>query len=359
VAAAGDTVILLVRHGPGRGRSPRFNQSFLDYVAAMNPALARRLVLHHTGEPRPRLEGVHAVVFWLADPLRERYPECFADAAAIADEAYARGIRVVNSPEALSNTIKSRQYDLWHAAGIPTPLQGKFQDRRELNSLMASVQFPAFIRADWIHGQHGMQLCATPDEARRIADGVIRYPGTLSPLVDTRSGFLRAGATGVWATYFHKKRVSVFGDTARSVHVWFSRGPIVGDKTSTFGECEQAKWRHPLTYARLRWETRACFAEDFAFAQITEPPAGLLIKAVRVLGLDLASLDYSTLHDGSVVVWEANAYVDLGSRRHALLHRERRMKRRTLTLYEDMEQFLVRLLDRHGNPGPGTTDSPS
>ena len=40
-------------------------------------------------------------------PLNQCFPACFKEARKIADRAIQAGIRVVNPPQALSNTVKS------------------------------------------------------------------------------------------------------------------------------------------------------------------------------------------------------------------------------------------------------------
>ena len=114
-----DGTLLIVQHGPGRGRLYDFRRHVLEWLEAEAPGLWPRIRLHETGGPPPRLEGVRAVVFWLADPLRELYQADYAEAVVIADAVRASGGTLVNPPEALSNSIKSVQSRLWREAGIP------------------------------------------------------------------------------------------------------------------------------------------------------------------------------------------------------------------------------------------------
>jgi hypothetical protein len=52
---------------------PEYLERSLRSLARRSAALHRRLRFHHTGAPAPELRDARAVVFWLADPLRERY----------------------------------------------------------------------------------------------------------------------------------------------------------------------------------------------------------------------------------------------------------------------------------------------
>jgi len=77
-------MLLLVRHGPGRGRDYPYLQSCFVHLEQQMPELFKRIRLYETGSPEPSLSGVRAVIFWLADSLRAFYPECFEEAMRIA-----------------------------------------------------------------------------------------------------------------------------------------------------------------------------------------------------------------------------------------------------------------------------------
>jgi hypothetical protein len=181
--------VLVVRHGPDRGRLHGYLQEVFDAVARRHPDVAARLRFHETGAPPPDLDGVAAVLFLLADPLRELYPPCYAEARAVADEARSRGIAVANDPDALSNTVKSVQAARWRERGIPTPAHLAFRDQHELEAVLGDVRFPAILRADELHAQEGMRLCRSAEEVVALPPDAIRYPGALAEFVDVRAGY--------------------------------------------------------------------------------------------------------------------------------------------------------------------------
>jgi hypothetical protein len=84
------------------------------------PRSPRASSSHATGTPAPSLQGIALVVFWLGDPLRQKYPDCYAEASEIAAAATRRAIPLINAPDGLSNTAKAVQSDIWAAAGIPS-----------------------------------------------------------------------------------------------------------------------------------------------------------------------------------------------------------------------------------------------
>ena len=63
--------ILIVVHGPGRGRGVPTGNVFMERLQATDPAFAARFRVHETGSGAADLSNVALVLFWLGDPLRE------------------------------------------------------------------------------------------------------------------------------------------------------------------------------------------------------------------------------------------------------------------------------------------------
>lgn len=372
--------ILVVQHGPGRGHGggTRYFRPFLDHVAERAPDLHRRIRLHHTGQGPVSLEGTMAVVFFLGDPLRDRHPECYAEAVGIADEARARGVRVVNPPENLSHG-KSEQLQAWQDAGVPTLPQHRFRDPDELRALSSTVPFPAVVRSDLYHGQRGMGLCQGADDvSRMIETGQVLYPGTVTPFIDVREGYRSRDPDSIWARLFHKKRVLVFGGVVQTHHVLFSAYPVVPDFASvlfpwsmwgpslrryekfilkgsyaTLRRWNQAALVERVAYSSLRLHSlgRQALAEDIAYWNSDEPHAGVMKRAADALGVEIVNIDYSTLADGSVVLWEANPYFHLRYFPSIPLRHQKDAEERFSRSYGGLEQFFLSLL------GPGANDT--
>lgn len=285
-------------------------QAVLDDLQISRPAVHARLRVHETGAAVPALDEITAVVFWLADPLREHFPECFQEASAIATEARSRGIPIANPPDALSNTVKSMQARLWNEAGIPTPEQLRFESRDDLLGLLDQVRYPVIVRSDDEHAQRGMRLCASPAAVESAVDPGFRFPGALSPIVDARTDY-RASAEGtVWGRYHHKKRALVLGQRVVPLELFFSRSPIVASETCTFHRYAGRRRLPDALASLLPWERR-CIEADRAYAAEGPVPEDLLRHAIAALGLDLAAVDYADLVDGSSVLWEANPHFRL------------------------------------------------
>jgi hypothetical protein len=298
---------------------------------------------HETGNTAPQLNGVQVVVFLLADPLRETYPDCYAEAVELERRARARGVRVVNPPDALSNSIKSVQSRLWREAGIPTPLVRRFETVQQLWSLSARLQYPVLIGADEQQGPRTIHVCEDPQAVSAIPSTDIRLPGAVASIADVRQGFRERDPGTVWARLFHKKRLLVLGGKVRTKHVFFSRYPVVTTSTCKFRRY-RGRWGRLAWLARIdRWSA-ACVHADLEYWRRGREHDGLMRRATETLGLGFAAIDYSSLADGGVILWEANPYPALPTTRDIMLPRRRHAKERVESYYDAIAGFFADLL---------------
>jgi hypothetical protein len=334
--------LLLVRHGPSRGRFVNYANAWIRRAESRRPGLYRRMVIHETGGSGPSLEGVGAVVFLLADPLRERYPDCYEEAKGIADEAQARGLPLVNAPDALSNTIKTVQASRWQAAGVPCAACVPYRNRAEFDAAIARMPFPVIVRPDLLHAQQFTFECRTLEEAARLGEAQLRYPGLVVQFIDTRERWDQRAPGSVWHRYYHRCRAYVFGDRVFPQAIYFSEEPIVSSETSTFHPFKGwGMLKSPLL--RLRPEVRQTVIEDVRYADGPPDAPELMVRAVRSLGLDFAAVDYARLGDGSLALWEANPHPAMAVWRHMALPVARGLRRRWQVIYDGALDFLERL----------------
>ena len=342
VARPGD--VLIVRHGEGRGRTLEILPLLEAHLDAKRPDLKARIRIHTTGSPRPSLDGVVAILFYLADPLRELYPECFAEAVAIADEAAARGIKILNPPQNLSNSVKSRQAVLWRKAGIPCADARVLRSVADLEPAMAALGLPMIIRSDEGHVQEGVRVIKRVkhvDEAKHT----LTYPAVALQLIDVRAKWREVAPDHVMARFHHKKRSMIYGDTVINNHIFFSTSPIVGKSTSTF-QADTARVKRWLRLAGVqgsRWHDT--LAVDYAYFYSPAEAPETMLKAVAALGLHFAAIDYASLPDGSVILWEANPYIHLPPWDHAVLAEVRHVRERTEQQLAVVADWLSRLAD--------------
>jgi hypothetical protein len=327
--------VLVATHGENRGRSSAFVATLLDLITEWRPNLAQQVAVWRTGSPLPSLDNINAVVFLLADPIDE-HPSCQTEAQRLAKCAKKMGLRVLNPPGALNNTVKSRQAMLWAEAGIPSAKAYKANNEAAVTSLLESVQYPIILRPDRLHVQAGMTFCLNAVEAQRAVRR-LRYPAAVLEFVDTRESWRRAEPGSVFAQYFHKKRSMVFGSRVLNNHIFFSASPVVGAKTSTFRAKAQDHAAEPREDELI--------AADIAYSNAPAEAPEVMLAALRALRLDVAAIDYSSLPDGSVILWEANPYFHLPPWSKGLLSGERQLRIRIEGFYRAMMDELEALAE--------------
>lgn len=309
--------VLIVVHGPGRGRHTEFVYLLLEEILRARAELRGLIRIHRTGDPAPAIDRFSALVFLLGDPL-EQYPECQAEALSLASAARRRGIRILNPPEALNNTSKSRQSGIWRRAGIPCAAAASAPDEPVLRDILERAFYPIIFRFDSGHTQQGM--FAAGDKAFALSClPKVRYPAVVLPFIDTRASWREQKPDSIMARYFHKKRSMVFPNAVFNNHIFFSPTAIVGDHSSTFRIASDGEAPPDL-------DEMIAADIEYSFAPPEQPE--LMQAAVRALGLDMAAIDYSTLADGRVVLWEANPYFALPHWTKAMLPEARRLKDR-------------------------------
>jgi hypothetical protein len=312
-------------------------------LARRSPELAARVRVHETGARPPSLDGVAALVFWLSDPLRERFPACYAEAETIVTEARRRGIRIVNPPEALSNTVKSRQARRWRESGIETPAWVRFEKLEELHPLARELGFPLVIRSDEEHSRRGMRLLLGARDVVALREADLWLPAAAAPFYDLRNSWRARDPESPYAQLHHKQRVYVLGTRVRTEYVYFSSSPFVSSKSSSFRRLDRLpRWARRL--ALLRARERRAIEEDVAFWRHGSAHEALMRRAVEALGLSFAAVDFGVRGDGSVILWEANPYPSLPALSRTRLVELRGGAERIAGTHRALGDFLLGLL---------------
>jgi len=350
-------LLLIVRHGSGRAFPDEFLLQVLDHVGKTDPELRRSILTHNTGDREPSLAGVATIVFALRDPLRQRHPVCFAEAEAIAARAKAAGIRIVNSPQALSNTAKSVQAQTLADAGLTAPSHVVFSSEEELLARVDELAYPIMLKSNESHRQEGMCVCSEPTDVRKaVAAQELQAPIAAASFIDTRRGYATTRPGSLWSRFYHKKRSVVLGDVVRSRHVLFSRHPIVSMRTCTLSNMRKRKhstksWKFVnalVVMGTQLWDpqaTQQSVDEDNAFFFSSPPERDLLRDACQRLGLEVATVDYSTQATGEIVLWEANAFCTLETPDRFLLPEKRLYAERRRQTLDDVGLYLSRLVE--------------
>jgi len=343
IGLAGDERILIVRHGKDRGPKVLSNcmAPVLEYIERQHPDLHRRLQLHQTGEPAPNLDSIGVVIFWLAGPLNP-YPACYEDAVRIANDARARGLTVINPPEALHDLSKARQAQLWQEAGIRCSPVETFETIEALKAAVDRLDFPLMLRADAEHRQAGAAVVRDRSALLALSESELSFPCAVSQFVDVREGYRSTAPKSVYAKRFHKNRLWVANDVIRTKHVFFSSNPVVSAKSAMLGGAVRSGL--PEYAILLSPMYRECLRHDVAFWRAGEQHRELMIRACKVLGLQYAAIDYSNLADGTPVLWEANPVFQVPRARQMILPRLRYTAERAESYCEAIAVSLARLL---------------
>lgn len=334
-------MILIIRHGKGKARLYPYLEPLFQYIKFARPTLYKRFLFHETGSSLPQLNEISAIVFLLADPLKEMHPSCYEEAEKLFHTAKSKNICIINPPEFLSNTIKSYQSRLWLKEGIPTPVVKRFLTHQEMLAITENFNYPLIIRSDEQHAQKGIIVCKNRAEVESIPAKKLISPGAVSHIVDIREGFRNKYPQSVWARFYHKKRVLILGNKTRTKHIFFSDNPIVSSHTCKFRFFQNRFGMEKLSWLIYfdQW-AEECISEDVKYWQKVHECDEIMTKAMNVLGLNFAAIDYSSLADGSVILWEANPYFYLPKEQDIMLPHRRRAKVRIESYYNAIAEFL-------------------
>tara|TARA_R110002020_G_scaffold83397_1_gene206745 strand:+ start:150539 stop:151558 length:1020 start_codon:yes stop_codon:yes gene_type:complete len=300
--------IVFVTHGEGRGRTVATDNAFLQRLQQNDPALANDIRIHRTGSGPFDFRDVGLIVFWLGDPLRQKYPKCYAEAAQIEATASLYGIRVLNSPFGLSNTSKADQARIWSDTGMPSASAVRANSADALPAVAREVGFPCIIRSDDVHCQRGVIIARNDLDVRRAAATCL-FPAAVITFVDVQGAWRAKGdETSLFSQYHHKARAFVFGGEVKASHLFFSTDPIVGLSTSVFAREDTPRRNFTRRFGLGARLVSRMIDADLAHFEAPVAHADQLVKAIAALGLDFAAVDYSILPDGQPVIWEANPY---------------------------------------------------
>lgn len=333
--------IVVVTHGEGRGRTVPTGEVFLRRLRLRDPEFAARIRIHRTGDGPFDFRQAGLIVFWLGDPLRQKYPECYAEAVQIETTASLYGIRVLNSPFSLCNTSKSEQARIWNRCGLPSARGGIAESPETLPWVARQIGFPCIIRSNETHCQRKISIAQDLDEITRIG-AKVEFPVAVIGLVDIRAAHraVSPGSKSLFSRYHHKARAFVFGNDVMASHLFFAQERIVGLSNSTFAREDTPRRNLARRFGYHRAMLNEQIEADLNYFHAPIPYADTLVKAVAALGLDFAAVDYSILPDGRPVIWEANPFFHLPDGKESVLSAERQAVARVDKSFDWMARHL-------------------
>ena len=239
---------------------------------------------------RERLPELGAVVFLAQDPLGPLYPEIYSYALELERACDDAGVPLLGRPEPLSQTCKSRQLRLLRRAGLFAPRGVHLSHWRD--ALTGDrVAFPLVLRYDCGHASHDEGFAGPFNSPAELL--AARFPER--DAWPPRRGF--AGLAAV--EYVETARTDGFYRKYKAL--------VVGDRVLPCLFSVVADWYRHHTFEREKARYRG-EVERFLHGDIDPREQELCLAAARATGFEIASVDYSYLPDGGLVVFESNPY---------------------------------------------------
>ena len=353
-----DTV-LVVRHGRGRGRIPKYGEHILEWLRAERPDLAGRTLLHETGTGPVSLDEVCAVFFWLADPLQIKYPDCYEETTAIQEEAERRSLPMINRPTALATYGKSEQANRFTAANVPTPRAIRIESPSDLAGCIDRLGLPLLIRGGQSFSQEGTFIVRSRRDIESVKREQLPEQAIVTALMDVRGPRVGSRSGDLWTRYYHRKRVLLIGGQCAPFSLFFARTPVVDQGRSLYSEFHSWQTRlrrhgwlgkRALRVLKRRLGVSRALELEREFAESPVDHEDVFRRAGVALGLEFLAFDFASLPSGKIVIWEANPYPYIPPASQTLLSHSRKRSESILSTYRAFAQCLESLLGSAADP---------
>lgn len=344
--------VLIVRHGPGRGRLTGYCEHVLDWLRVERPELANRVRVHETGAGPAALDDVRAVFFWLADPLVD-YPDCYAEAIAIQEEAERRSLPVINRPTVLATYGKHFQAKRFLAADIPTPQAVSVDNVTDLADSVDRLGLPLLVRGARSFGLQGTLIVRSRRQIASLKQEDLPEDAIVTGFVDVRGPQAGYPTKDLWTRYYHRKRVLLIGDQCVPDSLYLGKDPLLQQSSSLYGDYHswQARMRpygwfgkQAIRLIRRNMGLQRAVELESEFTTAPVVAGDLFKKAGASLGLEFLAFDFASLPGGNIVIWEANPYPHIPSARGNILPRTRNTQRKVRNVYLAFSRCFESLL---------------
>jgi hypothetical protein len=227
----------------------------------------------------PSLNGIDMVLSWPYQAYRNRFIhhglhfECMCQ---------SHGIPIVNSLHHF-HVRHSVALNVWARNNICCPPFQLFQQVDEI-----TLEYPLIIRTDGVHRGENMFRVNNHDEAADKVDKSQYNPEY--PPINMAVKFLDTRKS---QQYYRRWHSYVIGDQV------LPRQLVISDSWNVhLSNAVNCEWAHQ---------------ENAQFIASQDPNAQLLVQAARVIGADIAAIDYSYLPNGNIILWEANRRFDVAT----------------------------------------------
>lgn len=240
------------------------------------------------------IKQYNVVVFYHRDPLKHLYPEVYKYAKKIERLCLNNGIRFVNTPEALSRSIKSEQLKTLLGAGFLVAKNFKFRNISELSHIKAEI-FPIFVRNNIGHDSDNLTVQGPFNnyndmlkkyKYKSLGDKKHLDGKVAIQWIDTRSP-----KDGLYRRYrvFATSIDAIPGNVYAS-NDWYTHG------------------MNSIVNSSTQYENN-----NFKNKKFSKKQKNFFIKINITLGLEFSAIDYSYTSNGKIIIWEVNPHPALSS----------------------------------------------
>lgn len=244
--------------------------------------------------PEAIFKQYKAIAFYYHDPLADLYPNVYAYAKRLAIFCQEHGIQLIQTPQALSNTIKSVQLNLLKQAGIRVADAVSLKESNAL-AYFFEKEIPFYIRFDVGHDSQGQFM--------------------QGPFFNRKEFELTFNESNFKPNKHLKELVAIaWVDTRCTDGLYRKYRAYATPYSAIKGFVTQSEsW---YIHGNNAHQSEAAMAKQHEFIQTPLSPqeTALLINVAKVLQLDFCAIDYAYLPNGSVVVWEANPHPALSDK---------------------------------------------
>jgi glutathione synthase/RimK-type ligase-like ATP-grasp enzyme len=229
-----------------------------------------------------------AIAFYYHDPLKDLYPDIYRYAKKIESLCIKHNIRMINKPDALSNSKKSTQLIILSENGINVAKAYPFNNKDEL-SRISSEDYPIFIRSN---AGHDTENETVQGPFKSFEDLCARY---IENKIEKKH---LSGKTAIqWIDtrfpdgHYRLYRAFVCGTEVITGNMYISPEWYIHRKNNiTIGE-------------KILAEQKKFLSKEYSPSE-----KNTFIKVNTILNLDFSAIDYTYTKDGRIVVWEANPH---------------------------------------------------
>lgn len=241
--------------------------------------------------PEAIFKQYRVIAFYYHDPLASLYPKQYAYAKKLASFCLQHGIRLLNQPEALSQSVKSVQLKRLHQAGFrvaqsfPIPNAGSFKQ-------IPPQAYPLFIRFDAGHDSQGGHVQGpfySLEALEQEFDARLFQPGKHTKDILALQWIDTVSPDGLYRKYrVYATPMSVLKAFIAIAPDWY------------------VHWDNTTQDDIMRQED-----EQFIESPLSDIEFQLFTSVVKTLNLDFCGIDYAYLPSGDIVIWEVNPHPSL------------------------------------------------